>query len=374
MNVNTENKSKLLVVDDSEIDRAIIAEIFKNDFDVIEAKNGYEAIGYLVENPDEVSVVILDIYMPKMNGVEVLKKIRQIKELEQIPIVLITADALPETLKMGYANGMADFVVKPIDRYATHQRILNLAELYERKKADIMKENLQNSSVGTDKTKFNIDIIKDYNRKTLNTVIGMYENRNIETLSHIKRVEKFTKSILENMVNMHYVTEFKSFDLTQENIQVIAEATQYHDIGLLSMPDSILRSSEDELTDEEINLLKTHPKCGTAILRFNDNPQISNYINLCCDIALYHHERIDGGGYPFGKDKNGIPMEAQVAGLAIALDEAVCARIKESKDNYFENSIKDLILGKFGRFDAVLLNGLRNLETTVSEVIRLYPE
>ncbi len=371
--IEIETKSKLLIVDDSEIDRAIIGRIFKDDFEVVSAKNGYEAISYLLDNTDDIAVIILDIFMPLMNGIETLKKIKQIKGLELTPVILMTAEAIPDSLKSGYDHGMADFIVKPIDRYAVYKRVLNIAELYAHKTFARSAKNMERPERKIE-THFNMSKIDEYNAKTLKSIVSMYKTRGIETENHLKRVELFVETILQTMMNIGYKTDFDAFKLTEETAKIIAKATVYHDIGLLSLPDAIIKRNIDELSPNDVGVFQTHPKYGTAMLKFNDNPEISDYIKICSNIASYHHERIDGLGYPYGKSADEIPVEAQVAGLAIALDELLCKHCRAEDVNYYESSVDDLSNGVSGKFDSVLLNCIKNIGANVTEILRLYPE
>lgn len=356
------DKQRILIVDDEEVNRAVLNEMFKDEYDTLEAENGQDAISKIEDNQD-IALILLDVVMPVLNGFGVLDYMQEHDLLEEIPVILITSESVKDSEGEAYSYGVADVMHKPFYPHIVKRRSKNLIELYQNKhnmeirlkeqeKAirEQEKENLQNSE-------FMIDALS-----------SVVEFRSAETGEHIRRIKYFTRIMLKYL--MKY---FPEYGLTPEQVDEIARASALHDIGKIGIPDAILLKP-GRLTPEEFEVMKTHTTIGCDILEKLRGNQSGDFYRYCYDICRYHHERWDGNGYPDHLVGDEIPISAQIVAIADVYDALVSPRVYKSP--YANNIAYDMIMnGECGQFSPDVLEcfGLAKVDFfNIVEVIKMF--
>lgn len=355
-------KQKILIVDDEEINRTVLYGLFQDEYEVLEAKNGEEAIGQIESNKD-LALILLDIVMPVMNGFGVLDYMKKQELMTKIPVILITSEAALDSEDQAYSYGAADVMHKPFYAHIVRRRAKNIIELYQTKQhmEERLKEQEQEIRLQEKKLRENNEFMID----ALSSVI---EFRSLETGEHIKRVKHFTRILLKYL--MKY---FPKYGLTQEQVNAIARASAIHDIGKIGIPDAILLKP-GRLTPEEFEVIKTHTTIGCDVLeKFRDN-QEEDFYRYCYEICRYHHERWDGNGYPDHLVGEEIPISAHVVAIADVYDALVSPRVY--KTSYANNIAYDMILkGECGQFSPDVIECFKLAKEdffNIVEVIKMY--
>lgn len=336
-------KKTILIVDDSQLIREILNDLLKDEYEILKACNGDEAIACLEEHAELLSVVLLDLIMPKKDGFQVLSIMKEKKWLHTIPVIVITAEDSEKYVTAAYDLGVSEVIHKPFNKNIIRKRVKNLIDLYSHK--NILENVVANQ----------IEILKQQAKKLeesrdvmVDALSAIIEYRSLESGQHTKRIRGLTKVLLEQIAN-----HTEDHPLTPQDIEMISSASAMHDIGKIAIPDSILLKP-GKLTAEEFEIMKTHTVKGYEILfRFSglDNKQ---YLTYCQEICLYHHERWDGNGYPDGLVGDQIPLTAQVVSIADVYDALTHKRIY--KPAYSLHDAAEMIVsGKCGIFSPKLL-------------------
>ena len=337
-----EQKQKILIVDDSELNRAILADMLDDEYEIIEAENGLQGVGLLQQRGAEISLVLLDIVMPQMDGFGVLDVMSQNQWIEDIPVIMISAETGSSHIERAYELGVTDFISRPFDALIVHRRVVNTIMLYAKQKrlanmvADQIYENEQRSSLL-------IDILSH-----------IVEFRNGESGLHVLNVRTLTELMLN-----HLVQKTDRYQLSGSDISMICTASALHDIGKISIDEKIL-NKPGRFTDEEFAIMKTHSMAGAEMLEnlpiHQDDPLVKVAYNIC----RWHHERWDGRGYPDGLHGDDIPISAQIVALADVYDALTSKRCY--KDSFSHDKAVEMILaGQCGAFNPLLLDCLREL-------------
>ncbi|MCI8971144.1 MAG: response regulator, partial [Oscillibacter sp.] len=340
--MSTEQKQKILIVDDSELNRAILADMLDNEYEIIEAENGLQGVGLLQQRGAEISLVLLDIVMPQMDGFGVLDVMAQNQWIEDIPVIMISAETGSSHIERAYELGVTDFISRPFDALIVHRRVVNTIMLYAKQKrlanmvADQIYENEQRSSLL-------IDILSH-----------IVEFRNGESGLHVLNVRTLTELMLN-----HLIQKTDRYQLSASDISMICTASALHDIGKISIDEKIL-NKPGRFTDEEFAIMKTHSMAGAEMLEnlpiHQDDPLVQVAYNIC----RWHHERWDGRGYPDGLHGDDIPISAQIVALADVYDALTSKRCY--KDSFSHDKAVEMILaGQCGAFNPLLLDCLREL-------------
>lgn len=350
-------RNTILIVDDIEVNRAIIKEIFKNEYNVAEAENGEEAVKYLKEE-EHPAAILLDIVMPVMNGFEVLTYARKAGIMEGTPVVLLTGEGSTENKKRAYDMGVNDFIEKPFDSYVVRSRVNNLIDLYRH------RNNLQQLvDEQTRQIKEQAERISDMNYRIIDTLGTIVEFRNLESGTHIYRVREFTRVLLE-----YFAVHEKEYGLDAEKIRMISYASAMHDVGKIAIPDSILLKP-GRLTPEEFEIMKQHTVKGYEIIRHITALDSEEYLKYCRDIAKSHHERYDGKGYPEGLVGEEIPIEAQIVSMADVYDALVSDRIYRSAIDT-ETAYQMIRNGECGSFSPKLMFALEKVKPEYERIVK----
>lgn len=345
-------KRKLLVVDDIELNRVILLELFSSQFDVLEATNGREALDLLQVYGEQIAIVLLDIVMPVMNGFDVLHEMNLNGMINVTPVILITGENDDEVVLRGYDYGVSDLINKPFNSEIVYRRVNNVVELYLSKnnleqKLREQKELLENQSRR----------LRQSNQFVIDALSTTVEFRDCESGQHIKRIRELTRILLEKAI--------KYYPLTQEQINIISSASAMHDIGKIAIPDSILLKP-GRLTPEEFEIMKTHTLKGCDILQSLNYTQDMEYFNYCYEICRHHHERWDGKGYPDGLRGDEIAVWAQATSIADVYDALVSKRVY--KEAYTHSDAISMILkGECGAFNPLLLECLSEARDVLNE-------
>lgn len=333
-------KQQILIVDDGEVNRAILKEMFKGEQDVyelLEAENGQHAI-YQIEDNQNIVLILLDIVMPVMDGFKVLDYMREHDLLEKIPVILVTSEAALDSEEQAYSYGVADVIHKPFYPHIVKKRSKNIIELYQNKHNMQVRLNEQEKAIIEQHEK-----IRRNNEFMIDALSSVVEFRSAETGEHTRRIKYFTRIMLKYL--MKY---FPEYGLTPTQIDEIARASAMHDIGKIGIPDAILLKP-GRLTTEEFEIMKTHTTIGCDILERAYRDKTSEFYRYCYEICRHHHERWDGNGYPDHLVGDEIPISAQVVAVADVYDALVTPRVYKSA--YANNIAYDMIMnGECGQF------------------------
>ncbi len=345
-------KKKLLVVDDIELNRLILSDLFSEQFDVIEAENGRIALDYIERYGSDLAIVLLDIVMPVMDGFEVLKAMNESGIIQAVPVILITGENDDEKSLIGYGLGIADLVNKPFNSEIVFRRVNNVVDLYASKKNLEMKLREQKEMLEKQEQK-----LRQTNQFVIDALSTTVEFRNFESGTHIKRIRVLTRILLENC------TEY--YPLSSEEIAAISSASAMHDIGKIAIADSILLKP-GPLTREEFEIMKTHTLRGCEILASLNYMQDEDYYTYCYEICRHHHERWDGKGYPDGLKGDEISIWAQATSLADVYDALTSKRVY--KDAYaHDKAVEMIVSGECGTFNPKLLECFLKVKEELKE-------
>lgn len=308
-------KTRILIADDAEINREILKNIFEEQFEVLEAANGEEAIQIIEDNKEELAVVFLDLIMPIQTGFDVLEYMTRMHYLDFLPVIMITGEATPESDERAYEYGVSDIIYKPFSPRVVMRRTKNIIELYANRLDIEAKLEIRTKELRESREKLSRN-----NKFLINALSSVVEFRSLETGDHTKRVGYFTRIMLKYM-KMNY----PEYELTDENIETIVQASALHDIGKIAIPDKILMKP-GKLTPDEFEEMKKHTIYGCEILE-KFKQEEDEFYRYCYDIVRYHHEKWDGRGYPDHLVGDQIPIWAQVVAVVDCYDALVSKRV-----------------------------------------------
>lgn len=342
------NSIAILIVDDIELNRAILAEAFAGQYAVLEAENGKQALELIEKNKDQIGAILLDYIMPVMNGFEVLKIMNQKKWIQQIPVIMISsADSEEEVLK-GYELGVSDFISRPFSASIICRRVSNIIDLYQHR---VHLEQLVQKQTQR---------LKQTNLFMVDTLSTVVEFRNGESGLHIRQIRGVTELLLKELVR-----RYPEYCITEAQIEEISNAAALHDIGKIAVPEYIL-NKPGKLTEEEFEIMKTHTVKGGEILEEISHIPDQTYIRYCYDICRHHHERWDGRGYPDGLKGDDIPLSAQIVSLADVYDALTSERVYKPAFTH-EEALKMIRNGECGAFNPHILECLMAYESGIKE-------
>ncbi|MCM1495381.1 MAG: response regulator [Bacteroides sp.] len=356
------DKQQILIVDDEEVNRAILKGMFQDEYETIEAANGQDAI-LQIEKNQNIVLILLDIVMPVMNGFKVLDYMQEHKLLESIPVILITSEAVQDSEDQAYAYGVADVMHKPFYPHIVKRRSKNIIELYQNKHNMEVRLKEQEEAILAQQKE-----LRENNEFMIDSLSSVVEFRSAETGEHTRRIKYFTRIMLKYL--MQY---YPKYGLTPEEIDKIARASALHDIGKIGIPDSILLKPA-RLTPEEFEIMKAHTTIGCDILEKSYRNRSSDFFRYCYEICRFHHERWDGNGYPDHLVGDEIPLSAQVVAVADVYDALVSPRVYKSV--YANNEAFDMIMnGECGQFSPDILECFQLAKVdffNIVEVIKMF--
>lgn len=336
-------RQTILIVDDSEMNRMMLTEILGAHYQYIEAENGRQAIHLLQKNL-MVDLILLDIHMPEMDGFQVLEQLNRAQWMDEIPVIMISAEDSGETIKRAYSMGVTDYIQRPFDAFIVRRRIENTLKLYANQKR-LMK--LVSDQIYEKEENNNLMV------GILNHVV---EFRTHESEEYNRNIRPATELLLRRLIQ-----KTDSYHLSEEDIVLIKMASAIRNIGKISLPDSVLNTS-GKLTQEEFAIFKTHTTAGAEILEqmsFGKNKPLFRY---ALEICRWHHERWDGNGYPDGLRGEEIPISAQVVALADVYD-ALTTNRKYKKAIDHDAAVTRILRGECGAFNPLLLECLLDISS-----------
>ena len=348
------DKKKLLIVDDVELNRAILRNLFHERFDVLQASGGKEALELVKMHWDDLAIVLLDLVMPEMDGFEVLEAINAMDPGHNIPVIMITGEHDEDKLLTGYALGVADLINKPFSPEIVMRRVDNTVALYSHKqelqrKLEEQKQMLERQAAR----------LRQSNQFVIDALSTTVEFRSLESGAHIKRVRRLTRLFLERMRG--------DYNLTGEEIDVASNASVMHDIGKIAISDTILLKP-GPLTKEEFEAMKAHTLRGCEILESLHYTQEENIYRYCYDICRHHHERWDGSGYPDGLKGDEISIWAQATSLADVYDALTSVRVYKGAYSHQE-AVEMILGGQCGTFNPKLIQCLEQVKDALPEML-----
>lgn len=348
--MEVKDKKQILIVDDSEMNRAILADILEDEFEIIEAEDGQAAIMILQKNHIDISLMLLDIVMPEMDGFEVLEIMNQNNWVEEVPVVMISAESSPSAIEKAYELGATDFISRPFDSSIVYRRVNNTLMLYE-------KQNKLVSMVAE-------QIYENEKRSNLLIAIlsHIVEFRNGESGLHVLHVQSLTELLLRSLVK-----KTDRYNLTLSQISLISVTSALHDIGKIGIPDNVL-NKPGRLTDEEFEIMKTHSELGARMLKEIPFYKDEELMTIAIDICQSHHERYDGKGYPNSLKGDEIPIAAQVVSLADVYDALTSERVYKKAFSH-DKAVSMILNGECGTFNPLLLECLKDSEDSIRKVI-----
>ncbi len=328
-------KEKILIVDDSEMNRSILADMLA-DYEIIEAEDGVEAVEILSRRLPELSLMLLDIVMPRLDGFGVLEKMKERDWIEKLPVIIISAENGSNHVERAYELGATDFIARPFDSLIVQRRVVNTLLLYAKQKRliRIAEEQVREK--------------ERYNDLMIDILSQLVEFRNGESGLHIKHVRRLTQLFLTRLE-----ARTDAYPLTEGEISLICTASALHDIGKIAIDDKIL-NKPGRLTPEEYEIMKTHSALGADMLRKIVEHQNEPLIQKAAEICRWHHERWDGGGYPDGLRGDAIPISAQVVALADVYDALTSKRVYKPAYSH-EQAVRMILGGECGAFNPLLL-------------------
>ena len=314
----SKKRNTILIADDFLINRQLLKNIFQEQFEILEAENGKEAITLLTKYRDDIALIFLDLLMPVTSGIEVLQFMEEAQLDKTIPVIVITGEATDESDEQVYELGASDIIYKPFAPKVVMRRAKNIIELFEHRIS--LENTLEQRTQEVLSTQKKLEHFNDFLVNSLSTIA---EFRTFDSDEHISRIKYFTHLIL-NYLRTHY----SKYELTKEQVQLIVQASALHDIGKIAIPDTILLKP-DKLTDDEFEIIKTHTTQGAKFIEgfIHNGNEDDMFFRYCYDICKYHHERYDGGGYPEGLSGDDIPIWAQVVSIAHTYDNLISKRV-----------------------------------------------
>lgn len=343
-------KQKILIADDSEMNRELLAAILEEEYDIIQANDGVQAVDCFQRHAEEISLLLLDIVMPHMDGFEVLSYMNKEHWIDSIPVVIISSENSPIYIKRGYDLGATDFIEKPFDANMVLRRSANAILLGAKQRR--MTSIVSNQIYEREKS----------SKLMINILSHIVEFRNGESGLHVLHIQTITEMLLRQLVQK----ENNRYALSKEQIRMITTASALHDIGKISIPDEIL-NKPGRLTAEEFAVIKGHSMAGANMLSELPLDQKEEpLVKTAYEICRWHHERYDGGGYPDGLKGEEIPVSAQVVALADVYDALTSERCY--KDAYsHEKAIEMILAGQCGAFNPLMLECLLDISSSLKK-------
>lgn len=331
-------RQTILIVDDAEMNRMMLSDMLGDQYDYVEAADGREALRILEKNV-AIDLMLLDINMPEMNGFEVLEEMNRYHWIQEIPVIMITAEESVESMEHAYSLGVTDYIPRPFNVYIVRRRVENTLNLYVNQKrlmrlvSDQIAEKEENNTL------------------MVSILSNVVEIRNHESGDHIRNIRRITEMLLHQLVQ-----KTKAYNLTEEDIALIKTASSLHDIGKITIPEEIL-NKPGKLTKEEFEIMKTHSAAGAQILEQMKYGQDKPLYRYALEICRWHHERWDGHGYPDGLMGEEIPISAQIVAIADVYDALTSERCyKKAYDH--STAINMILNGECGAFNPLLLECL----------------
>ena len=348
-------RQSVLIVDDSELNRKMLGQMLGSRFDIAEAASGEACLQLLEQNATGISIVLLDIHMPGIDGFTVLEEMNQKNLLEQIPVIMISSEDTVDAVRRAFDLGASDYISRPFDAKVVYQRIINTIQLYAKQRrlsamaADLAFEKERAS------------------RMMIGILSQVVEKRNGESRDHVQGVAQLTSMLVAGLAQ-----KTDRYPLTREMRRTIATAAALHDIGKMEICEDLLHK-EGPLTEAERRTLQSHTLLGAQMLEEQPECRDDAFARTAYNICRWHHERYDGGGYPDGLQGEQIPIEAQVVGLADVYERLV-SRPVDGRARTHSEVVQMICTGVCGAFNPLLLDCLQDMEVEIARAMQDTPE
>ena len=339
-----QEKSKILLVDDSKMNRMMLTEILGDSYHILEAENGQECLETLQAEAGNIALVLLDINMPVMNGFEVLKAMNRNHTIEDTPVIMISSDDSDAAIRKSYELGASDYVNRPFDARIVYRRVTNTIKLYakQRRLVQMVSDQIRARENNTD--------------MLVGVLSHIVEFRNGESGAHVRHIRIITEMLLRRLLEIS-----SRYSITAEQQDMIPLASALHDIGKIGIDEKIL-NKPGKLTPEEFEVMKTHSMLGAKMLHDLDGFAEQPLLQTAYEIARWHHERWDGRGYPDGLKGDEIPISAQLVALADVYDALTSERCYKKAFSH-EKAVQMILNGECGAFNPLLLQCLTDMQT-----------
>ena len=346
-----QEKSRVLLVDDSKMNRMMLAEILGDSYHILEAENGKECIEKLQEEAGNIALVLLDINMPVMDGFEVLKAMNANHTIEDTPVIMISSEDSDAAIRRSYELGASDYVNRPFDARIVYRRATNTIKLYakQRRLVQMVSDQIRARENNTD--------------MLVGVLSHIVEFRNGESGLHVRHIRIITETLLHCLLEVS-----DKYSISAEQQDLIPLASALHDIGKIGIADKIL-NKPGKLTPEEFEVIKTHSLLGAEMMQNLDNFGEQPLLQTAYEIARWHHERWDGRGYPDGLKGDEIPISAQLVSLADVYDALTSERCYKKSFSH-EKAMQMILNGECGAFNPLLLQCLTDIQADLKEELQ----
>lgn len=344
-------KPQVLIIDDSELNRDLLKEMLRDRYEILEAADGEKGLALLYELGTKISLVLLDVVMPKVGGFDVLAIMQKERWLDDIPVMMISAEDSPAFIQKAYDMGASDYITRPFNMNVVRQRSDNITKLYakQRRLLSLVTSQIQ------EKERNNHIIIS-----ILSEVVGL---KNGESRKHILNVSRITELLLSRVMQRS-----SRYHLTWQDEALITNAAALHDIGKIGIDEKIL-NKPGKLTKEEFEIMKTHTLIGAKMIENLEGFQEEPLVKVTYAICRWHHERWDGRGYPDGLKGDAIPISAQIVSLADVYDALTSKRVYKDAFSH-EKAIRMILDGECGLFNPLLLDCLLDIKDSLKEELQ----
>ena len=343
-----QEKTQILLVDDSKMNRMLLREILGDGYRILEAENGQECLEILRAEAGNIALVLLDINMPGMDGFEVLKAMNANHTIEDTPVIMISSEDSDAAIRRSYELGASDYVNRPFDARIVYRRVTNTIKLYakQRRLVQMVSDQIRARENNTD--------------MLVGVLSHIVEFRNGESGAHVRHIRIITELLL------HRLLEISSrYSITAEQQDMIPLASALHDIGKIGIDEKIL-NKPGRLTPEEFKVIQTHSMLGAKMLHDLDGFAEQPLLQTAYEIARWHHERWDGRGYPDGLKGDEIPISAQLVSLADVYDALTSERCYKKAFSH-EKAVQMILNGECGAFNPLLLQCLTDVQADLKE-------
>mgnify|MGYP000158214761 FL=1 len=353
--MSAEEKNALLIVDDEELNRAILANIFQTDYDILEAEDGQQALELIEGTSRPLSAILLDVVMPRLDGIQLLRILNERRLTSVVPVFLITADPGGDTMQKAYDLGVMDVIAKPVVPFVVRRRVQSVVELFAARRllgAEVERQR--------DQLLFQAEQLAEMSMGMVEALSTAIEFSSDESGEHVRRIHDITCMLLGETP--------LGDGLSDSEIRLIGMGAVTHDVGKISIPDAIL-NKKGRLTPDEYELMKTHTTQGAQLLSHIPQMREHSAYRYAYDIALHHHERWDGGGYPEGLKGDEISMWTQVVSLIDVYDALVSERCYK-KPIPFDRATEMILDGECGVFNPRMLEYFRKAEPWMRQLYK----
>jgi len=356
-------RNTVLIIDDDQENLELLKDMFDGEYNVATCNSGKLAIEYLTKHYKNVAIILLDMVMPEIDGMVLLKVLNKKGITKLIPVVMMTEWTSAQNVQECYDNGAVDLINKPLVPAIVKGRVKNLVELSRTRLEleTVVKE--QTNKIQEQNTE-----LKGYNDRIIEVMSSIVEFRNLESNGHIKRIKEMSRLMAE-MIKRLYPDKY---NLTDEDVEIIESASALHDIGKIAISDSILLKP-GRLSVDEFEVIKSHTTQGCEVLQQIEELQDKKYMSISYNICRHHHERSDGKGYPDNLVGDAIPIEAQIVSIVDAYEALVGERVyRDAFDK--EKAFKMITNGECGNFSDDMINAFTKSKLLLERIAEKYSE